>query len=119
MGTDWIKFVAYGVIVGKMALKIWKRSREESRISLRPEFNPYRSEQAPAPIPPEYSFQDIRPVGYTYAYRPVIRTMEEAERAICDYRKAATDTPVATYSSISEMYRAMELQALDDRYREN
>jgi hypothetical protein len=102
-----------------MARKIWKRSHEESRISLRQEFMPDSSEHVPPLLPPELSYQDIRPVGYTYASRPVIRNMEEAERAICDYRKAATDRPIATYSSISEMYQAMEMQALDDRYREN
>jgi len=117
MGTEWIK-VAYGVILGAMGLKIWKRAHEESKLSLRSEFQSGLNGTTPPPLPPELSYQDIRPVGYYYASRPVFRTTEEAERAICDYRKAATDRP-ATYSSISEMYRAMEMQALDDRYSEN
>ena len=100
MSKSWIKFVAYGVIVGKMARKIWKRSREESRISLRQEFMPDSSEQVPAPIPPEFSYQDIRPVGYTA--KPTVTSSPS-----CAYLNGRA------YPSISAMLQAMEIHALE------
>ena len=112
MSTEWLKYVAYGVIVGKMARKIWRRSHEESRISLRPEFMPDRSEQVPPPLPPEYSYQDIRPVGYTYASRPIYRTHEDLKNAVAGYSMLAKFDG-RTYQSVSEMLQAMEIHALE------
>jgi hypothetical protein len=125
MSKEWLKYVAYGVIVGKMARKIWKRSHEESRISLRPEFMPDSSEQVQPPLPPEFSYQDIRPVGYAYAIRPVYRSTEDMKNAVAGYSMLAKAKPTVasspsrsyfngrTYSSISEMLQAMEIHALE------
>ena len=124
MKTDWIK-VAYGVILGAMGLKIWKRSHEESRINLRPEFMPDSSEQVQPPHPPEFSYQDIRPVGYTYAMRPIYCGTEDLKNAVAGYSMLAKAKPTVasspsrsyfngrTYSSISEMLQAMEIHALE------
>ena len=125
MSTEWLKYVAYGVIVGKMARKIWRRSHAESRISLRQEFMQDSSEQVPPPLPPEYSYQDIRPVGYTYASRPIYRTQEDVKNAVAGYSMLAKAKPTVasspsraylngrTYPSVSEMLQAMEIHALE------
>jgi hypothetical protein len=125
MSKDWLKYVAYGVIVGKMARKIWRRSHAESRISLRQEFMQDSSEQVPHPFPPEYSYQDIQPVGYAYASRPIYRTHEDLKNAVAGYSMLAKAKPTAasspsraylngrTYPSVSEMLQAMEIHALE------
>lgn len=99
MGTEWLKYAAYGIILGAMSQKIWKRTHEESRISLRQEFMPDSSEQVPPPLPPEYSYQDIRPVGYA---KPTVAS--SPSRAYFNGR---------TYQSVSEMLQAMEIHALE------
>ncbi len=65
----WLKNVIYGCILGLMGRKIWARTHEESKISLRPVFQP---DCAGKLMDPAYSYQDITTLdGYGYARRPI------------------------------------------------
>lgn len=93
MRKFWLKYCLYGCILGLMGRKIWTRTHEESKINLRPAFQPDCSDRTLSPV---YSYQNIQdnfyqnqPVGYNYATRQLIQDQTEAERALAYYRLAA------------------------------
>ena len=92
MRKFWLKYCLYGCILGLMGRKIWTRTHEESKINLRPAFQPDCSDRTLSPV---YSYQNIQdnfyqnqPVGYTYAIRKLIQDQADAARALVDYRLA-------------------------------
>ena len=118
MSINCIKYILYGCIVGGMVRKIWKRTNEESKINLR--------EERPIPPPPSLSielspadsYQDIKPIGYSYARRPVYRATDLAEAGY-------TPTPEnkdgrimfngKVFSSAAELFQVMEQEALHSK----
>ena len=80
----WLKYGLYGCIVGLMGLKIWNRAHEESKINLRPVFQPDSSGRTLSPVD---SYQNIQPIGYGYARRPIYRN-NELNQVVADYRVA-------------------------------
>ncbi len=78
MRKFWLKYGIYGCILGLMGRKIWTRAHEESKINLRPVFQPDSSGRTLSPVD---SYQNIepdayhnrQPIGYTYASRQLIR----------------------------------------------
>ena len=85
MCNFWLKYGLYGCILGLMGRKIWTRAHEESKINLRPVFQPDSSGRTLSPVD---SYQNIQPVGYTHATRKLIQDQDRAKRAIADYRLA-------------------------------
>lgn len=90
MRKFWLKYCLYGCILGLMSRKIWTRTHEESKINLRPAFQPDSSGRTLSPVD---SYQNIHPVDYkpithTYATRQLIQDQADAKRAIADYRLA-------------------------------
>lgn len=118
----WIKFGLYGCILGLMGRKIWVRAHEESKINLRPVFQPDSSGRTLSPVD---SYQNIQPVGYTYATRRIIQDQAEAKRAVADYRCAHGSCNAAavrnqgivcngrTYPNAAVLFQEMEQQALN------
>lgn len=93
MCNFWLKYGLYGCILGLMGRKIWARAHEESKINLRPVFQPDSSGRTLSPVDSYQNIQDnfyqnIQPVGYTYATRQLIRDQADAARAVADYRRA-------------------------------
>jgi len=113
MSINCIKYILYGCIVGGMVRKIWNRTHEESKINLR--------EERPVPPPPALSldlspadsYQDIRPVGYGYARRPVYRA---TDLAVAGYTPENKDGRIMfngkVFSSAAELFQAMEQETL-------
>ena len=90
MRKFWLKYCLYGCILCLMGRKIWTRTHEESKINLRPTFQPDSSGRTLSPVD---SYQNIQPVDYkpithTYATRQLIQDQADAKRAIADYRLA-------------------------------
>lgn len=90
MRKFWLKYGLYGCILGLMWRKIWTRAHEESKISLRPTFQPDSSCRTLSPVD---SYQNIppvdyKPIAYTYATRQLIQDQADAKRALADYRLA-------------------------------
>ena len=76
-----IKFGLYGCILGLMGRKIWVRAHEESKINLRPAFQPDSSGRTLSPVDSYQNIQpveNIQPVGYTYATRKLIQDQADA-----------------------------------------
>ena len=91
MRKFWLKYGLYGCILGLMGRKIWARAHEESKINLRPVFQPDSSGRTLSPVDSYQNMQpadNIQPVGYTYATRRIIQDQAEAKRAVADYRLA-------------------------------
>ena len=117
----WIKYGIYGCILGLMGLKIWTRAHEESKINLRPVFQPDSSGRTLSPVD---SYQNIQPIGYCYARRPIYRN-NELNQAVADYRMAHGSCNAAavrsqglvcngkTYQNAAELFQEMEMQALN------
>ncbi len=80
----WLKYGIYGCILGFMGRKIWTRAHEESKINLRPVFQP---DSSGLTLSTDSSFQNKHPIEY-YATRQIIRDQADAVRAIVDYRRA-------------------------------
>lgn len=117
----WLKYGLYGCILGLMGRKIWARAHEESKINLRPVFQPDSSGRTLSPVD---SYQNIQPIGYGYARRPIYRN-NELNRAVADYRMAHGSCNAAavrnqglvcngkTYRNAAELCQEMEMQALN------
>lgn len=121
MRKFWLKYCLYGCILGLMWRKIWTRAHEESKISLRPTFQPDSSGRTLSPVD---SYQNIQPIGYGYARRPIYRN-NELSQAVADYRMAHGSCNAAavrnqglvcngkTYRNAAELFQEMEMQALN------
>lgn len=125
----WLKYGLYGCILGLMGRKIWTRAHEESKINLRPVFQPDSSGRTLSPVDSYQNMQDKfygkQPVEYTYASRQLIRDQADAARAIADYRLAHGSCNAAavrnqgvvcngrTYPNASALFQEMEQQALN------
>lgn len=121
MCNFWLKYGLYGCILGLMWRKIWTRAHEESKISLRPTFQPDSSGQTLSPVD---SYQNIQPIGYGYARRPIYRN-NELSQAVADYRMAHGSCNAAavrnqglvcngrTYPNAAALFQEMEQQALN------
>ena len=101
----WIKYGIYGCILGLMGRKIWARAHEESKINLRPTFQPDSSGRTLSPVD---SYQNIQPIGYCYARRPIYRNTE-LNQAHADYIVCSGKT----YRNAPELFQEMEQQALN------
>ena len=122
MCNFWLKYGLYGCILGLMGRKIWTRAHEESKINLRPVFQPDSSGRTLSPVD---SYQNIQPVGYTYATRQLIQDQAEAKRAVADYRRAHGSCNAAavrnqgivcngrTYPNAAALFQEMEQQAIN------
>lgn len=112
----------YGCILGLMGRKIWTRAHEESKINLRPVFQPDSSGRTLSPVD---SYQNIQPIGYCYARRPIYRN-NELNQAVADYHRMAHGSCNAaavrnqglvcngkTYRNAAELFQEMEMQALN------
>ena len=122
----WLKHGLYGCILGLMGRKIWTRAHEESKINLRPVFQPDSSGRMLSPVD---SYQNIHPepepVSYTYATRQLIQDQAEAKRAVADYRCAHGSCNAAavrnqgivcngrTYPNAAALFQEMEQQAIN------
>ena len=120
----WLKYGLYGCILGLMGRKIWTRAHEESKINLRPVFQPDSSGRTLSPVD---SYQNIHPepepVGYTYATRQLIRDQADAARAVADYRREHGSCNAAavrgivcngrTYPNAAALFQEMEMQAIN------
>ena len=125
MCNFWLKYGLYGCILGLMGRKIWTRAHEESKINLRPVFQPDSSGRTLSPVD-SYQNQPYQnqPVGYTYATRQLIQDQAEAIRAVADYRLAHGSCNAAavrnqglvcngrTYPNAAALFREMEMQAI-------
>lgn len=138
MRKFWLKYGIYGCILGLMGHKIWTRAHEESKINLRPVFQPDSSGRMLSPvdsyqnIEPD-SFHNRQPIVYTYdtrqpiqvcATRQIFRDQDEAAKAIADYRLAHVSCNAAAvrnhgivcngraYRNAAELFQEMEMQAL-------
>ena len=124
----WLKYGLYGCILGLMGRKIWTRAHEESKINLRPVFQPDSSGRMLSPVDSYQKMQDEfygnRPVAYTYASRQLIRDQADAAKAVADYRRAHGSCNAAavrnqglicngrTYPNAAALFQEMEQQAL-------
>lgn len=120
MSKFWLKYGIYGCILGLMGRKIWARAHEESKINLRPVFQPDSSGRTLSHVD---SYQNKRPVEY-YASRPIYRNQADAARVISDYRRAndpCNAAPVRDqrivcngrdYTNVASLFQEMEQQAL-------
>lgn len=120
MSKFWLKYGLYGCILGLMGRKIWTRAHEESKINLRPVFQPDSSGRTLFPVD---SYQNIQPIGYGYARRPIYRN-NELYQAVADYRVAdGSCNSVAahghgivcngkTYPNAAALFQEMEQQAV-------
>ena len=91
MCNFWLKYGLYGCILGLMWRKIWTRAHEESKISLRPTFQPDSSGQTLSPVDSYQNIQpvDYMPIRYSYATMKLIQDQADAAaRALADYRLA-------------------------------
>lgn len=116
----WIKYGIYGCILGLMGRKVWTRAHEESKINLRPVFQPDSSGRTLSPVD---SYQNIQPIGYCYARRPIYRN-NELNQAVADYRSApgsCNSAPVRdqrivcngrTYPDAPALFQEMERQTI-------
>ena len=126
----WLKYGLYGCILGLMGRKIWARAHEESKINLRPVFQPDSSGRTLSPVDSYQNIQDnfyqnIQPVGYTYATRQLIQDQADAARAVADYRRAHGSCNAAavsnqglicngrTYPNAAALFQEMEMQAIN------
>lgn len=121
MCNFWLKYGLYGCILGLMGRKIWTRAHEESKINLRPVFQPDSSGRTLSPVD---SYQNIQSIGYGYASRPIYRN-NELNQAVADYRMAHGSCNAAavrnqglvcngkTYRNAAELFQEMEMQALN------
>ena len=103
MCNFWLKYGLYGCILVLMRRKIWTRAHEESKISLRPAFQPDSSIPT---LDPVYSYQNIQPVDYGYVRRPLYRSNEH-NQAVADYIVCNGKT----YRNAAELLQEMEMQA--------
>lgn len=122
MSNFWLKYCLYGCILGLMGRKIWTRAHEESKINLRPVFQPDSSGRTLSPVD---SYQNMQPVEYTYATRQLIQDQADAARAVADYRRAHGSCNAAavrnqsivcngrTYPNAAALFQEMEQQALN------
>lgn len=112
MSINCIKYILYGCIVGGMVRKIWKRTHEESKINLREERPIPPTPALSLDLSPADSYQDIKPVGYGYARRPVYRATDLVEAG---YTPANKDGRIMfngkVFSSAAELFQAMEQEA--------
>lgn len=90
MCNFWLKYGLYGCILGLMGIKIWTRVHEESKINLRPTFQPDSSCRTLSPVDSYQNIHpvDYKPIAYTYATRQLIQDQADAKRALADYRLA-------------------------------
>ena len=113
MSKFWLKYGIYGCILGLMGLRIWKRAHEESKISLRPVFQP---DCAGKLMDPAYSYQDITTLdGYGYARRPIYRNESDMAKAVADYSIAKENHIVCngkSYPNAAALFQEMEQQAI-------
>lgn len=121
MCNFWLKYGLYGCILGLMGRKIWARAHEESKINLRPVFQPDSSGRTLSPVD---SYHNRQPIGYTYATRQLIQDQADAERAVADYRRAHGSCNAAavrnqglicngrTYPNAAALFQEMEMQAI-------
>ena len=121
----WIKYGIYGCILGLMGRKVWTRAHEESKINLRPVFQPDSSGRTLSPVDSyQYMpYQNSHPVEY-YASRPIYRSQADAAMAIADYRSApgsCNSAPVRdqrivcngrTYPDAPALFQEMERQTI-------
>lgn len=117
----WLKYGLYGCILGFMGRKIWTRAHEESKINLRPVFQP---DSSGLTLSTDSSIQNKQPVEY-YASRPIYRNQADAAMAIADYWIApgsCNAVPVRDqriicngrdYHSVASLFQEMEQQALN------
>lgn len=105
MRKFWLKYCLYGCILCLMGRKIWTRTHEESKINLRPAFQPDSSGRT---LSPADSYQNIQPVDYGYARRPIYRNTElnqaDADYIVCSGK---------TYRNAPELFQGMEMQVLE------
>ena len=114
MSKFWLKYGLYGCILGLMGRKIWTRAHEESTINLRPVFQPDSSGRTLSPVDSYQNIQDnfyqnIQPVGYTYATRTLIQNQVDPaavsnQGLICNGR---------TYPNAAALFQEMEMQAIN------
>lgn len=121
MRKFWLKYGLYGCILGLMGRKIWTRAHEESKINLRPVFQPDSSGRTLSHVD---SYQNIQPVDYTYATRQLIQDQADAARAVADYRRAHGSCNASavrnqglvcngrTYPNAAALFQEMEMQAI-------
>lgn len=123
----WLKYGLYGCILGFMGCKIWNRAHKESKISLRPVFQPDSSGRTLSPVDSYQNIHpvDYKPIAYTYATRQLIQDQADAKRALADYRIAHGSCNAAAvhnqglvcngkpYRNMSELFQEMEMQALE------
>ena len=91
MRKFWLKYCLYGCILCLMGRKIWTRTHEESKINLRPAFQPDSSGQTLSPVDSYQNIQpvDYMPIRYSYATMKLIQDQADAAaRALADYRRA-------------------------------
>lgn len=105
MCNFWLKYGLYGCILGFMGRKIWNRAHKESKISLRPVFQPDSSGLTLSPVD---SYQNIQPVDYGYARRPIYRNTE-LNQAVADYIVCSGKN----YRNAPELFHGMEMQAIE------
>ena len=111
----WLKYGIYGCILGLMGLRIWKRAHEESKINLRPVFQP---DCAGKLMDPAYSYQDITTLdGYGYVRHPIYRNDGDMSKGVADYSIIAKENHIVcngkTYRNAAELFQVMEMQALN------
>lgn len=114
MSVNCIKYILYGCIVGGMVRKIWKRTHEESKINLMTE-RPVPPPRMPSlELSPLDSYQDIRPLGYSYARRPVYRATD-----LAGYTPENKDGRIMcngkVFSSAAELFQTMEQEAVNSK----
>lgn len=126
MRKFWLNYGIYGCILGLMWRKIWIRAHEESKISLRPTFQPDSSCRTLSPVDSYQNIHpvDYKPIAYTYATRQLIQDQADAKRALADYRLAHGSCNAAavrnqgiicngrTYPNAAALFQEMEMQAI-------
>ena len=105
MRKFWLKYGIYGCILGLMGYRIWTRAHEERTVNLRPVFQPDNSVPTLSPVD---FYQNIQPIGYGYARRPIYRN-NELNQAVADYIVCNGKT----YRNAGELFQEMEMQALN------
>lgn len=105
MSKFWLKYGLYGCILGLMGLRIWKRAQEESKINLRPFFQPDCAGKA---VDTTYLYQGITPLGYGYVRRPIYRNEGDMANAVADHIVCNG----RSYPNAAALFQEMEQQAV-------
>lgn len=106
----WLKYGLYGCILGLMGRKIWTRAHEESTINLRPVFQPDSSGRTLSPVD---SYQNIQPIGYGYARRPIYQNNELYQADAAAVSNQGLICNGRTYPNAAALFQEMEMQAIN------